>query len=167
MPASPWIWISVLSVALIAPPLSRAQFAQQGAKLVGTGTVNAANQGISVALSADGSTAISGGPADNSNLGAAFIFTRVNGVWTQQAELIAVDSIIGTPPAAVQQGQSVALSGDGNTAIMGGINDNSGIGAAWIFTRNSRGWAQQGDKLVGTTIAGSTPHQGNSVAISI
>src|SRR5260370_40946696 len=99
MRASPWISISVLSLAFIAPPLSRAQFAQQGAKLVGAGTVNAAHQGISVALSADGSTAISGGPADNSSLdgsslGAAWVFTRVNGVWTQQAELLAVDAVV-------------------------------------------------------------------------
>lgn len=33
------------------------------------------------------------------------------------------------------QGYSVALSGEGNTAIVGGLNDNSYIGAAWVFVQ--------------------------------
>ena len=48
---------------------------QQGAKLVGTGAVGAAEQGRSVALSADGNTAVVGGYNDNSQVGAAWVFT--------------------------------------------------------------------------------------------
>jgi hypothetical protein len=33
------------------------------------------------------------------------------------------------------QGLSVSLSGDGNTAIVGGSLDNSGVGAAWVFAQ--------------------------------
>jgi hypothetical protein len=33
-------------------------------------------------------------------------------------------------------GWSVALSADGNTAIVGGFQDNSDTGAAWMFTRS-------------------------------
>jgi hypothetical protein len=33
----------------------------------------------------------------------------------------------------VQQGISVALSIEGNTALMGGIGDNSNTGAGWVF----------------------------------
>jgi len=53
---------------------AEAQFIQQGGKLVGTGAVGTASQGSSVAISADGTTAIVGGPADNSNAGAAWAF---------------------------------------------------------------------------------------------
>jgi hypothetical protein len=35
------------------------------------------------------------------------------------------------------QGWSVALSGDGNTAIVGGPFDNSGVGAAWVFVQSA------------------------------
>src|SRR5262249_8680084 len=52
-------------------------WSQQGCKLVGTGAVNSplpAQQGRSVALSTDGNTAILGGPADNTNAGAAWVF---------------------------------------------------------------------------------------------
>jgi FG-GAP repeat len=111
---------------------------QQGAKLVGTGAPGDANQGTSVALSADGNTAIIGGPADNATTGAAWVFTRTNGVWSQQgAKLVATDAI-----GLAQQGQSVSLSADGNTAIVGGPGDNSNVGAAWIFTRSSGVWSQ-------------------------
>jgi hypothetical protein len=34
-----------------------------------------------------------------------------------------------------EQGYSVALSGDGNTAIVGGPGDNSDNGAAWVFVQ--------------------------------
>jgi hypothetical protein len=52
-------------------------FSQQGGKLVGTGAVGSnAWQGASVALSADGNTAIIGGPEDNQLAGAAWGFSR-------------------------------------------------------------------------------------------
>jgi hypothetical protein len=62
--------------------LALAQFSQQGPKLVGTGAVGGANQGYSVALSGDGNTTIVGGPNDNSEIGAAWVYTRSGGVWT-------------------------------------------------------------------------------------
>src|SRR5215472_16500089 len=91
---------------------------QQGPKLVGTGA-DAAEQGFSVALSADGNTAILGGPNDNNGAGAAWVFTRAGGVWTQQMKLVGTGAI-----DLAGQGLSVALSADGNTAILGGPLDN-------------------------------------------
>ena len=134
---------------------------QQGSKLVGTGAVGNADQGISVALSADGNTAIVGGPGDNSNAGAAWVFTRSGGVWTQQGSKLVGTGAVG----AAHQGYSVALSADGNTAIVGGPGDNSNAGAAWVFTRSGGVWTQQGSKLVGTGAVG-TAEQGYSVALS-
>jgi hypothetical protein len=103
----------------------------QQQKLVGTGWAqNSIAQGYSVALSGDGNTAIVGGPGDNNNYGAAWVFGRNNNVWTQQGQ-----KLVGTggTPNATLQGSSVALSGDGNTAIVGGYEDNGFAGAAWVF----------------------------------
>jgi hypothetical protein len=136
-------------------------WSQQGAKLVGTGAVGNAYQGESVALSEDGNTAIVGGSIDNGNTGAAWVFTRNTGVWTQQGS-----KLVGTGSVGIAlQGISVALSGDGNTAIIGGTADSSGTGAAWVFTRNAEVWTQQGTKLVGTGATGIAD-QGVSVALS-
>ena len=35
------------------------------------------------------------------------------------------------------QGASVSLSADGNTAIVGGLGDNSNAGAAWVFAASA------------------------------
>jgi hypothetical protein len=133
---------------------------QQGSKLVGTGAVGQAQQGYSVGLSGDGGTAIVGGPTDNSYSGAAWVYTRSNGTWTQQGS-----KLVGTGAQGANQGWSVALSGDGNTAIVGGLNDNSEIGAAWVWTRSNGVWTQQGSKLVGTGVVGQS-QQGYSVGLS-
>ena len=73
-----------------------------------------------VPWSADGNTAIVGGPYDNSQAGAAWMHTRSSsGAWSQQgSKLVGTGAIAGSPPP--QQGYSVAISGDGNTAIVGG-----------------------------------------------
>jgi sugar lactone lactonase YvrE len=134
---------------------------QQGTKLVGTGNTGGANQGISVSLSADGNTAIVGGWADNSNQGAAWIFTRSGTTWTQQGSKLVGTGNVG----AANQGKSVSLSADGNTAIVGGYNDNSNQGGVWIYTRSGGTWTQQSAKLVGTGNAGAA-NQGGSVSLS-
>jgi hypothetical protein len=50
-------------------------FVQAGGKLVGTGGTGSSSQGISVSISSDGKTILAGGISDNSNLGAAWIYT--------------------------------------------------------------------------------------------
>ncbi len=133
---------------------------QQGSKLVGTGAVGAANQGSSVSLSADGNTAIVGGTGDNSQAGAAWVWSRSGGVWTQQST-----KLVGAGAVQIaEQGNSVSLSGDGNTAIVGGFNDNRGVGAAWVWTRSGNAWAQS-TKLVGSGSVGNAG-QGASVSLS-
>jgi uncharacterized protein YjdB len=136
---------------------------QQGSKLVGTGAVGAALQGNSVSLSADGNTAIVGGPFDDNLNGTAWVFTRSGGVWTQQGPKIVGTGVVGN---SARQGVSVSLSADGNTAIVGGPYDNSETGAAWVYTRSGGVWTQQGPKIVGTGVVGNTAFQGVSVSLS-
>jgi hypothetical protein len=134
--------------------------AQQGAKLVGTGAVGTAGQGVSVAVSADGTTAVVGGHGDNLGAGAAWVYTRTGGVWTQQAKLVGTGA-----GGSALQGWSVALSADGATAVVGGPGDNGNAGAAWVYTRTGGVWTQQGAKLIGTGAVGAA-QQGWSVALS-
>jgi len=143
-------------------------WSQQGKKLVGTGAVGKARQGMSVALSVDGNTALVGGWSDNSKTGAAWVFTRNGGVWTQQGKKLVGTEAVGR----ACQGTSVALSADGNTAILGGPGDNrwdrlapfglGATGAAWVFTRSDSIWTQQ-NKLVSSS---AVARLGTSVALS-
>jgi len=118
----------------------------QQAKLTGADTVGEAWFGESVALSADGNTAIVGGPSDNGQAGAAWVFTRSGSSWTQQGEPLSGGGEVG----GAFFGHNVALSADGNTALVGGYNDNEHRGAAWVFTRSGTTWTQQGTKLTGS-----------------
>ena len=133
----------------------------QQVELIGS-NVNGGPIGTVVAVSADGNTAIAGVALDSSSTGAAWVFTRSSGVWSQQGPKLVGNGAIGL----AEQGGSVALSGDGNTAIVGGLNDNNGVGAAWVFTRSNGVWTQQA-KLVGNdAVANPYVHQGSSVALS-
>jgi hypothetical protein len=134
---------------------------QQGSKLVSIGAIESARQGTSVALSADGNTAVVGAVGDNWYTGGAWVYTRNGTVWTQQG-----NKLVGTGTGGnAGRRFSVALSADGNTAIVGGVGDNSYTGAAWVYTRNGTVWTQQGSKLVGTGAVGKAS-QGHSVALS-
>src|ERR1035437_4990388 len=160
----------ILIAALLFSGIAGAQFVQQGNKLTGTGAkvgvgdhfeALGASQGSSVSISADGSTAVVGGPNDNSYAGATWVFIRSGEVWKQQG-----GKLVDTAFKDSDQGSSVSISSDGNTIITGGANDNDGIGAAWIYVRKDGVWMQQGNKLVGTGAEGNNAYQGCSVAIS-
>ena len=163
---------------------SGSTWTQQGPQLTGSGEIGNADFGDSVALSADGSTALIGGPRDNNSVGAAWVFTRSGGVWTQQgAKLTASDEAApvqvygGSYFGGGSWGQSVALSADGSTALIGGFHDNGtvvtqngateyfSVGAAWVFTRSGGVWSQQGLKLTASDETGPSAF-GGSVALS-
>ena len=121
--------------------------------------------GSSVALSADGNTAVIGDPSNNNNNGAVYVYTRnPDASWSFQEPL--------SDPGAVgaQQGASVALSADGITVLWGGPGDNYGApGAAWVFWRGARRAPSNLQKIVGTGGIGDsqTPiKQGSAVALS-
>jgi hypothetical protein len=141
-------------------PITVDPFLQQGSKL--TGGVGENYFGYAVALSADGNTALIGGPLTNDRVGAAWVFTRSGGAWSAQATLTA-----SPPSAGADFGGSVALSADGNTALVGGSfpDYGTGGGAAWVFTRSGATWSQEGGVLTGGGGIGE-PSFGSSVALS-
>ena len=77
--------------------------------------------------------------------------------WSQQAKLTGSGET-----GAGDFGAGVALSSEGNTALIGGYKDNTDKGAAWVFTRSGTTWTQQGSK---PTASGSGEF-GLSVALS-
>jgi hypothetical protein len=129
----------------------------QGQKLTGGEEPGAGRFGHSVALSADGSTALIGGPADKNSHGAAWVFTHTGSAWTQQGPML---TLSGKAPN-IHFGASVALSADGGTALIGGPGWESGKGATWVFTRSGSAWSEQQ-----TLTGGETSGFGSSAALS-
>ncbi|MBI2441929.1 MAG: hypothetical protein HYV35_11240 [Lentisphaerae bacterium] len=123
--------------------------------------------GIAVALSSNGNTALVGAHGVNmpgkNDQGAAYVFTRSGTTWTQQEKLTAADG-----DANDEFGSAVALSGDGDTALIGAsqadVSGDNDQGAAYVFTRSGSTWTQQ-QKL--TVVDGAAyDYLGTSVALN-
>ncbi len=114
--------------------------------------------GSAVALSSDGSTALIGAPNVN-NKGVAYVFARNGSTWSQTAALSAANAV----PYIDDVGISLALSGDGGTALVGDPNGNNGTGAAYIFGRSGSTWSQQAELIAADAANGDG--FGSSVAL--
>jgi hypothetical protein len=131
------------------------------AKLVASDAVGGDQFGVSVAVSGD--TAVIGARLEatgGSGAGAAYVFTRSGGSWTQQAKLLASDA-----QSSDYFGYSVAVSGD--TAVIGAYGEDTGgsdAGAVYVFTRSGGSWTQQAKLLASD--AQSSDYFGDSVAVS-
>jgi FG-GAP repeat protein len=132
---------------------------QDGHKVVPNGNVGEAHFGESVALSADGKTALIGGSQFGGGLGAVWVFTRSGSAWNQTR-------ILSSGPVGAQAfGVSVALSSDGNVALVGASFYNLRVGAAFLYRRAGTAWKQLGRILMGVGEVG-TPAYGSAVALS-
>ncbi len=98
--------------------------------------------GFSVAL--DGDTFVAGAfgatISGRKNQGAAYIFTRSDGAWTESQKLVAADG-----DAEHFFGYAVALEGDRLLIGSYGVPFGSSFyqGAAYVFTRSGNTWSQQ------------------------
>jgi|GEM_PF-1409875 len=140
----------------------------QTAKLTASDGVAGALMGLSVSISSDGAIVLTGAPlaavGPNANQGAAYIFTRTGSSWSQTAKLTASDGAAGD-----SFGDSVSISADGTTALVGAgyatIGGRLNQGAAYVFGKSGANWSQTA-KLVAS--GGSVNDTfGNSVAASL
>jgi hypothetical protein len=122
----------------------------QQSELAASDAASGDQLGWSVALSAQGTTALIGAPFRNSEAGAAYVFTLRRGTWSQAAELTAADAAPGD-----EFGWSVALSAPGTTALIGAPFGNSTAGAAYVFTLRRGTWSQAAELT--TAGASDTP----------
>ncbi len=104
----------------------------QQAKLTASDAASGDNFGFSLSVSGD--TAIVGAYNKSGAEGAAYVFVRANGNWTQQTKLLASDAKAG-------QVFGIAVSIDGDLAVVG-ANRADGHGAAYVFARSGANWSQ-------------------------
>jgi hypothetical protein len=117
--------------------------------------------GRSVALAGNGETALVGAPGEHAGHGRAWVFTGSGSSWAPQS-----GALLGAGEEGEGRfGRTVALSGNGEVALVGAPNDEHYLGAAWVFARSGSKWTEQGPKL---TDDGESPEGrfGYSVALS-
>ena len=135
------------------------------------GSVAISEDTVVVGASAEDShaTGVNGNQADNSShdSGAAYVFTRTSGVWSQQAYLKASNTGAGGQFSELF-GRSAAISGD--TVVVGAPFEDSiasgavDSGAAYVFVRSTGLWSQQA--YLKASNIGAGDQFGDSVAIS-
>jgi hypothetical protein len=116
-------------------------------------------------VSVSGSTAVVGAPSADSYSGAAYVFSKVKGSWTQVAELD--DPADGNSD---EFGWSVSISG--STIVVGSPGYYYDIGSAYVFTDTGGSWTQQavlapsnGAGLGGTKFGYSVVTQGSTIMV--
>ena len=117
--------------------------------------------GSSMALSGD--TAIIGARSNDSagsSAGAAYVFSRSAGVWTETQKLLGNDTAGGH-----QFGHALAM--DGDAVVIGAV----GLGAGYVFNRTAGIWTQQAkvvgdDSIAGDGFGSSVAIDGSTIAIA-
>ena len=131
----------------------------QKAKLIAVD--GAANDEFGISVAVNGDMVVVGARQDDTRNGAAYVFTKVSGVWSQKAKLIASDGA-----ADDEFGISVAVEGD--TVVIGAYQDDDNgdlFGSAYVFIRDSSGGWRQRDKLTASDGA-ERDRYGYSVGVS-
>jgi len=90
--------------------------------------------GVSVGI--DLETIVVGAGWKDTFIGAAYIYTRTETTWTQEAKIIASDGTNGN-----EFGMAVAISGD--TVAVGARFVNTWTGAAYIYSRTETTWTEE------------------------
>ena len=100
--------------------------------------------GFAVAINATGDRAIVGAylyDDTENNSGSAYIFTRGETGWTQEAKITAADA-----EADDRFGFTVGINAAGNRVVIGAYFDDdteNNSGSAYIFTRGETGWTEE------------------------
>lgn len=144
------------------------------------GSVALSNDGATLAVGAQfedsAATGVNGNQLDNSasNAGAAYVFTRSAGTWSQQAYLKAFNTgavdYFGRKVSLSADGSSLAVSAPGEASaamnVSGDPLDNSlpDAGAVYLFTRSAGVWSQRA--YLKATNTAHQDHFGYSLALS-
>jgi len=119
-----------------------------------------------VAMAGDGSTALLAAPGDDPNgegAGSAYVFSRGDGTWSEEAKLSASDG-----DSDDDFGWSVAMAGEGSTALVGAIGDEdpngTAAGSAYVFSRGNGTWSEEAK--LSASDGDSGDHFGSSVAMA-
>ena len=130
-------------------------YALDGPKLQGP---SASGVGAALAVDAAGSTVMAGAPNDATGVGAGYVFVRSGSGFVQQGPKLTAPGV-GSP----QLGSSVALSADGNVALLGAPTDTTTEGAAWVFDRSGAAWTRREQLLAA---GGLSARFGTAVALA-
>ncbi len=131
--------------------------------LTNTNGIASDELGLSVAISADGSTVVAGSVAGGGK-GAVYVFVKAGSNWTSTST---PDAILTNASGGLvdQLGYSVSTNSDGSTIVAGADQANGTKGAAYIFTRSGANWANT--SVPTAVLSNSSSAVGDYMGISV
>lgn len=112
-------------------------------KLIGSNYIGKSFQGSSISLSSNGNTLAVGAMGDNNDIGATWIFNNDGDDWVEKIKLI------GSNYTGSMVGQGCSVSVNDDTLAVGGLHNNDGDGAVWIFRKNEENEWKEEQLLLG------------------
>ena len=124
-------------------------------RIINSESVAADRFGSSIGISLDGSTLAIGATYKDetslANVGAVYIYTKVNGLWSQEAKIIPMGSM-----AEDHIGYAVSVSGDGSRVAFSAPDADNGIarsvGAIYVYVKSGSTWTQEYKYLATTNM---------------
>lgn len=139
----------------------------QEARIPGPSAVSGSSTDFGRSVAISGETIVVGAslddPSAGTDAGAAYVYSRVGGVWTFQQRLTASDGA-----ASDNFGDGVSIDGDTIvvTAPSDDITANTDQGSAYVFLRTGAAWAQQQKLTASNGAASDLLGRGGAVSIS-
>lgn len=139
--------------------IAQTEIAPETSKLHASNGLEGDQFSDAIAVSEDAQTLVVGAPLAGNRTGLVYVFTMLDGQWTEDAVLSASDATEGD-----QFGISVAIS-EGRIVIGADQTDHAGLGSgsAYVFSTSDEGWSEQAILHAGD--AAIADRFGNSVAI--
>lgn len=167
----PFRALALLPFLCLTPAMALAQpfvtATDEATLRLNSGTLTLANQqaGAAVAMSADGSRVIVGGPhwANASGTFADIATGRV-GIYVRSGTTWTIEATFRGTEQDENMGCSVAMSADGTVALVGALGRNGGRGGASVYRRGAGGWTLE--TTLAITGAAAFDRGGFSVALS-
>lgn len=126
------------------------------------------NDGLGTAVAIHQDTIVATADDAEASKGAAYVFTKTNGIWGQSQMLTASDG-----ESSDQMGQALALNGD--TLVVGAERDDNqngtNAGAVYVFTRSNGTWGEDqkitaSDGAGGDTFGKSVDLESDTIIVS-
>ncbi len=125
--------------------------------------------GGAMSVSSDGTTLVVGDPFSNNGLGGAYIFhVSAEDAWVSTSTPTAALTNLAEPASDQGVGGVVAISGDGDTALLSDTGAASGVGGAYLFhVASEAGWTTSSSPTAILSNAAGFPDDGLGASLAL
>ncbi|MCT4664594.1 MAG: FG-GAP repeat protein [Flavobacteriales bacterium] len=119
-------------------------------KIITPNGIGSSYFGTTVSLSDDGKNGVVGAYLDDSSMGAVYVYSINDSVWTEDQKIVPTNNI-----GVSNFGYATKMSPDGTKIAVGAFSDDNSIGAVYIYSLNGSNVWVEDQKIVPTNGIGT------------